>query len=75
MSFLKNMNPFKLPTPEQISKKQIEEAERLALQYEADAEYSYAMATMYRARVERLRGTAQQHEHQAIDLKTGRRVA
>lgn len=77
MSFLKNLNPFKLPTTEKIRAKQIDEAERLALEHEAAAEYSDAMATMYRGRVQRLRDMDQQHEHDcpAIEFKTGRRVA
>lgn len=77
MSFLIHFNPFKQPTPEQIRAKQAEEAERSALEHEANAEYSQAMATMYRNRVERLRYTATptSHDHQAIEFKTGRRVA
>lgn len=75
MSIFQHFNPFRQPTPEQIRSKQIEDAERHALEHEANAEHCAALASMYRARVERLRSLAQQHEHQAVDFKTGRRVA
>ena len=73
MSFFKNLNSFKMLTPAQIRAKQQEEAERAILEHEASAEYHDAMATLCRARLERLRATEQQHL--AIDFKTGRRIA
>lgn len=72
MSILNHLNPFKHPTPAQIRARQVAEAERALLEHEAAAEYHDAMATLCRSRLERLSG----HEkHQAVDFKTGRRVA
>lgn len=74
MSIFNRMNPFKLPTSEQIRQVQLEEAERMALEHESAAEHHDALVTMYKGRADRLRAAAPD-AHQAIDLKTGRRVA
>ncbi len=67
-------NPFKMPSAEDIRKKQLEEAERASLEHEAAAEHHDALATMYRGRVERLRSLTQPIDT-FVDFKTGRRLA
>lgn len=46
---------FRIPTARKIAMRQLEDAERAALEHEAAAEHHDALATMYRGRVERLR--------------------
>lgn len=54
-------------TAAQIREQQLAEADALALEHEAAAEHHDALATMYRARAERLRSM-----DQPIDITTGR---
>lgn len=46
---------FRIPSAQRIARRQLEEAERHLLEYEAAAEYYDALATMCRGRIERLR--------------------
>ena len=56
MSFLKSL--FKPVGATKVRDQQLFEAQRLALEHEAAAEHHDALATMYRARVERLKQDA-----------------
>lgn len=46
---------FRIPTARKIAMRQLEDAERAALEHEAAAEHHDALATMYSGRAERLR--------------------
>lgn len=64
---------FGLPKPDNIRKTQLEEAQRMALDHKASAEYHAAMAEMYARRIERLQSEIDQDK--PVDVKSGLRVA
>ena len=63
MKFLKNLNPFRELDAQEMRRRLIADADRLAIQHAANAEHqvalaesSIAMAEMYAQRANRLRG-------------------
>ncbi len=53
---------FCIPKPDKIRKTQLEEAQRMALDHKAAAEYNSAMAEMYARRIERLQSEIDQNK-------------
>ena len=69
------INIFRTPNAAMIAQRQLEEAERLALEHEAAAEHHDALATMYRGRADRLRAYLAGSDDKPVDVKTGLRAA
>ena len=59
-------NPFKLPTADNVRQQQLQDAERFHLEHKAAAEFHASMASMYAARIERLRSDERRQQLQRV---------